>query len=229
MRLALAADLRKIGMGDEYEGQVYGVAMFKVGLTGGIGSGKSRVAEWLDAWGATVIDTDVIAHRLTGPQGAAMPAIVEAFGDWAAQSDGAMDRAKVRAFVFEHPSEKKRLERILHPLISHTALSDAAGARGEYVVYVVPLLTESGAWRERVDRIAVVDCEPETQVERVRQRSGLTDDIIRRIMAAQADRFERLAIADDVIANGKDISVAQLEERVQQCHRQWRAGRSCVT
>ena len=200
--------------------------MFKVGLTGGIGSGKSRVADWLQAWGAHVIDTDVIAHQLTGVDGVAMPAIKAALGDWAALPSGALDRAKVRDHVFQNPESKRQLERILHPLINQTAQAQASAVSGAYVVYVVPLLTESGRWRDKVDRIAVVDCEPETQIARVRERSGLTDETIRRIMATQADRHARLAIADDVIPNGSAVTVDQLEQSVRQFHQQWLAGRS---
>ncbi|ARP83763.1 dephospho-CoA kinase [Bordetella genomosp. 8] len=193
----------------------------KIGLTGGIGSGKSRVADLLASWGATVIDTDEISRSLTAAGGAAMAEIVRAFGSEAAAADGAMDRAWMRARVFEDPRARARLEAILHPLISRTALDAGARATGCYVVYVVPLLVESGRWAERVDRVCVVDCDPETQIQRVRSRSGLTADTIERIMAAQAARETRLAAAHDVILNDGATSADTLCARTKALHDRW--------
>ncbi|MYZ44289.1 dephospho-CoA kinase [Schauerella aestuarii] len=195
--------------------------MFKIGLTGGIGSGKSSVARWLAEWGAAVIDTDDVAHSLTAPGGAAIDGIRAHFGAQAIAADGAMDRAWMRERVFAAPEVRRELEAILHPLIGRETEAQATAATGLYLVYVVPLLVESGRWRNRVDRICVVDCDPPTQVARVVLRSGLTEDTIRRIMAAQASRDDRLAAADDVIDNGGDVTTAQLKTRVQALHDRW--------
>ncbi|VFR41833.1 Dephospho-CoA kinase [plant metagenome] len=193
-----------------------------IGLTGGIGSGKTRVADLLAQWGASVIDTDLIAHALTGPGGEAMPALRDAFGPDIVAADGAMDRAAMRERVFADPGARQRLEAVLHPLIGARAAAEGAQAQGDYVVYVVPLLVESGRWRERVARICVVDCEPETQVARVRTRSRLTIDTIRRIMAAQATREARLAAADDVIVNVAATTPQELASRTLELHECWR-------
>jgi dephospho-CoA kinase len=194
---------------------------YRIGLTGGIGSGKSRVADLLGQWGASVVDTDEISRGLTAPGGAAMPAIVAAFGARAMQEDGAMDRAWMRERAFADADARARLEAILHPLILQQASAQGAAAQGCYVVYVVPLLVESGRWSARVDRVCVVDCDPDTQVARVRSRSGLTPDIIRRIMAAQATRATRLAAAHDVILNDGATTPEMLEARTRALHEQW--------
>src|SRR5690606_2139687 len=196
--------------------------MYKIGLTGGIGSGKTRVADMLAEWGAAVVDTDAIAHALTAPGGAALPAIREAFGDAAIGADGALDRAWMRDLVFREPDARARLEAIMHPLIGADTRRAAAVATGAYLVFVVPLLVESGRWRDRVDRICVGDCDPATQVARVQSRSGLTEPAIRRIMAAQAARATRLAAADDVIVNDGATTVEQLRARAKALHDQWR-------
>jgi len=195
--------------------------MYKIGLTGGIGSGKSRVADLLGEWGAALIDTDAIAHALTAPGGEAMPAIVQAFGTAAATGEGALNRAWMRDLVFREPQARARLEAILHPLIGVHTERAAAQATGAYLVYVVPLLVESGRWRDRVDRICVVDCDPETQIARVQARSGLTSEAIQRIMAAQAARNTRLAAADDVIVNDGQTTVDQLHARAKALHERW--------
>lgn len=195
--------------------------LLKIGLTGGIGSGKSRVADLLASWGATVIDTDEISRSLTAEGGAAMPEIVRAFGPPAAGPDGAMDRDWMRAKVFAEPQARASLEAILHPLISRAALDAGASATGCYVVFVVPLLIESGRWADRVDRVCVVDCDPETQIRRVQSRSGLTADTIQRIMAAQAARETRLAAAHDVILNDGATSADTLCARTRALHDRW--------
>jgi dephospho-CoA kinase len=178
---------------------------FVVGLTGGIGSGKSAVAELFALHGAEVVDTDLIAHELTGAHGAAMPAIQAAFGNGVLRPDGGLDRAVMRRQVFSDPSAKSRLEAILHPMIRQESAARCAAARSApYVVLVVPLLLESGAYRGRVDRILVVDCAESVQIERVKARSGLSADDVRLIMDNQAARTERLAAADDVIDNSSD-------------------------
>ncbi len=176
-----------------------------IGLTGGIGSGKSTVADLLVAHGATLVDTDRIAHSLTEPGGDAVPAIREAFGAGVIAPDGRMDRAAMRALAFSDPALRRRLEAILHPMIRDRTQSeiDAAMRKGApYVVVAVPLLVESGHWRGRYDRVLVVDCPPEVQLERVMKRSGLTREQVQAILAAQADRTRRLAAADDVVDNG---------------------------
>lgn len=195
--------------------------MYKIGLTGGIGSGKSRVADLLASWGATVIDTDAIAHELTGPTGAAMPVIEETFGPSVIAPDGSLDRAAMRQRAFNDPEVRRRLEGILHPMIGDVTKSRAEAASGCYLVFVVPLLIESGRWRDQVDRICVVDTDPATQVARVQARSGLTVEAIERIMAVQASRQERLAQADDVICNDGKTTLAELEQRALQLHQQW--------
>jgi dephospho-CoA kinase len=193
----------------------------KVGLTGGIGSGKSRVAALLESWGATVIDTDEVSRGLTAPGGAAMTKIVAAFGPRAARPDGGMDRDWIREQAFADSAVRARLESILHPLIFRETLAAGLEATGCYVVFVVPLLVESGRWKDRVDRVCVVDCDPATQVRRVQRRSGLTIETIERIMAAQAERGTRLAAADDIILNDGDTSADTLHARTKALHDQW--------
>ncbi len=189
---------------------------FVVGLTGGIGSGKSAVGRLFEQQGIAVIDTDAIAHQLTTPGGAAMPAIRAAFGDAVATTDGALDRAAMRAIVFADPPARKRLEGILHPLIREESERRLAGADSPYAILMVPLLVESGSYRERVDRVAVVDCDVETQIARVMQRNGLARAEVERILAAQATRAQRLEAADDVIDN--DGSLADLEPQIERLH-----------
>ena len=190
---------------------------FVVGLTGGIGSGKSAVENRFAALGAGVVDTDRIAHQLTAPGGRALPALREAFGEDALGADGAMDRAAMRARVFVDPAARLRLEAILHPLIrAESEAQVAALAAAPYVVLVVPLLVESGAYRGRCQRICVVDCPESLQVERVSRRSGLPPEEVRAIMATQASREERLAAADDVIDNSGDL--ADMHRQVDALH-----------
>ncbi|ATE58568.1 dephospho-CoA kinase [Thauera sinica] len=175
---------------------------FVVGLTGGIGSGKSAAADRFAALGAAVVDTDAIAHALTAPDGQAIPHIRDAFGDDAIAADGSLDRAAMRALAFAEPQARKRLEAILHPMIREESERRCEAAAGTYVILAVPLLVESGSYRERCDRICVVDCPEALQIVRVKARSGLDDAQIRAIMAAQASREERRAAADDVVDNG---------------------------
>lgn len=191
---------------------------FVVGLTGGIGSGKSAAAEEFARLGATIVDTDVIARELTAAGGAALPHIQRQFGNAFITARGGMDRDAMRSRVFSDPAAKQALERLLHPMIRAEADRRIAAAPGPYVVYVVPLLIESGASRERVQRILVVDAPEALQVERVRARSGLSDKEIRSIIAQQAARPARLAAADDVIENAGTLDalrkqVAALDAR----------------
>jgi dephospho-CoA kinase len=186
---------------------------FAVGLTGGIGCGKSTVADLFAARGASVIDTDQIAHSLTAPGGAAMPALIAEFGADYATPDGAMDRAKMRALVFADPGARARLEAILHPKIREATAAASLLATGPYVMFVVPLLIESGTWRDRVARVLAIDCPEEVQVARVMTRNGLPEAQVRAIMAAQVTRAQRQAAADDLILNddGLDALLPQVE------------------
>jgi len=174
---------------------------FVVGLTGGIGSGKSAAADEFARRGATVVDTDAIARELTEPGGAALPHIKSLFGDAFVGAGGAMDRDAMRSRVFSDPVAKQALEGLLHPMIRAEAERRTAAAEGSYVVQVVPLLVESGDYRKRVARVLVVDCPEEVQLNRVVARSGLSEREVRAIMAHQVSRAVRLAAADDVIDN----------------------------
>ena len=173
-----------------------------VGLTGGIGSGKTAAADEFGRLGAAVVDTDAIAHELTEKGGAALPAIEKLFGSRFLDPAGGMDRKKMRDHVFANPGAKRALEGLLHPMIREESARRIAAASAPYVVHVVPLLIESPDYRRRVDRVLVVDAPEDTQVERVRTRSGLSEDEVRAIMRTQVSRAERLAAADDVIDNG---------------------------
>lgn len=190
-----------------------------VGLTGGIGSGKSAIAERFAARGIAVVDTDAIAHELTGPAGAAMPALASAFGTEVVRPDGGLNRPAVRQLVFADPAARTRLEGILHPLIRQESAAHCQAAASPYVILAVPLLVESGTYRERCDRVLVVDCEETVQIARVMARSGLPEAEVRAIMAAQASRAERLAVADDVIHN--DNGMDALESQVAELHKRY--------
>jgi dephospho-CoA kinase len=192
------------------------IPRFDIGLTGGIGCGKTTVADLFAARGASVIDTDRIAHSLTAPHGAAMPALVEEFGPAFATPDGALDRAKMRALVFADPGARARLEGILHPRIREATAAAALLATGPYVIFVVPLLIESGTWRERVARILAIDCPEEVQVARVMARNALPEAQVRAIMAAQVTRAQRQAAADDIILN--DDGLQALLPQVERLH-----------
>jgi dephospho-CoA kinase len=189
---------------------------FSVGLTGGIGCGKTTVADMFGALGASLVDTDAIAHALTAPQGAAMPAVLAEFGDDFATPDGALDRAKMRELVFTDPAARERLEAILHPRIREATAAAAAIASGPYVIFVVPLLIESGSWAGRVTRVLAIDCSEATQVARVMARNHLSEAQVRAIMAAQVTRAQRLAAADDVILN--DDGIDALRPQVERLH-----------
>jgi dephospho-CoA kinase len=194
---------------------------YVVGLTGGIGSGKSAAADEFARLGAAVVDTDVIAHRLTGPGGAALPAIQRLFGEGFVLPSGAMDRKRMRERVFADAAARKSLESVLHPMIREESERQIAAAAGTYVVHVVPLLVESGDFRRRVDRVLVVDCPEATQIARVRARSGLSGDEALAIVQSQASRAERLAAADDVIDNGGTLE--DLRRQVAALHAKYAA------
>jgi dephospho-CoA kinase len=189
---------------------------FVVGLTGGIGSGKSAAAEEFARLGAAVIDTDAIAHELTRAAGAAIPAVRRILGDEFIDAAGAMDRGKVRALVFSDVAAKARLEGVLHPMIRAESERRIAAASAPYLVHVVPLLVESPDYRKRVQRVLVVDCPPQAQKERVRRRSALASDEIERIIGSQISREARLAAADDVIDNSGSIDA--LHKQVRALH-----------
>ncbi|QOT76011.1 dephospho-CoA kinase [Cupriavidus basilensis] len=198
--------------------------MLQIGLTGGIGSGKTRVADLFAARGAALIDTDLLAHEITAPGGLAIPALLEAFGPACLRADGAMDRNAMRELVFSDPAAKARLEGITHPLIRQLTEARAAAIRASglhpYLIYVVPLLVESGSWRARVDRVLVVDCSEATQVARVMARNGFSQGQVEAIMARQARRSERLAAADDVVDNeGPPDALAAQVDRLDQLYR----------
>ncbi|HEY8024718.1 MAG TPA: dephospho-CoA kinase [Burkholderiaceae bacterium] len=189
---------------------------FTVGLTGGIGSGKSTVTDLFAAQGVTIIDTDQIAHAITAPNGLAMPAIAAQFGSEFVTQSGAMDRDKMRQLVFSDPAMRVRLEAILHPLIRQETEAAADLATGPYTIFAVPLLVESGSWRQRVARVLVVDCAESTQVARVVARNNMSEAQVRAIMATQAPRAARLAAADDVMQNEGDLPA--LEAQVELLH-----------
>ena len=190
-----------------------------VGLTGGIGSGKSAAAECFAQLGARVIDTDAIAHQLTGPGGAAIAAIRAAFGDAVITAEGALDRAAMRARVFAKSDQRARLEAILHPMIRERALQSLGGTTEPYAILMVPLLVETGAYRNHIDRVVVVDCAEAQQIERASARSGLDQAAVRAIMNAQVSRQKRRAAADDVIDNSGDL--AHLHQSVAALHQKY--------
>ena len=190
----------------------------RIGLTGGIGSGKTTVAHMLQARGAAVIDADAIARSVTAPQGAAVPAIARSLGAEFITPEGALDRERMRAHVFQHPEAKRLLEAIIHPLVAQATQHQAQEAMAQghrTLVFDVPLLIESGMrWRSQVDRVLVVDCRVETQIHRVMARNGWDREAVQRVIAAQASRAEKLAAADWVIHN-EGLSIDALQECVQ--------------
>lgn len=192
----------------------------RVGLTGGIGSGKSTVAGFLREAGAAIVDTDAISRALTLPGGAAMPAIAQQFGAEFVTADGALDRDRMRALAFSDAAAKRRLEAILHPLITAEALAQAESARAPLVVFDVPLLVESGRWRPRVARVLVVDCTVDTQRARVLQRPGWTHERVEGALAAQTTREARRAAADAVILND-GLPLAALRSEVVSLAARW--------
>ena len=196
----------------------------RIGLTGGIGSGKSTVSAMLAKLGAVVIDADAISRQLTAPGGAALTAIAQTFGPHLIGPDGAMDRAAMRTLVFAQPDARKQLEAIIHPLVTHAIrqqaqAATAAGAR--VVVLDIPLLVEGGArWLQEVDQVLVVDCNPETQIQRVMQRSGLQREEVERIIAQQASREQRAKVANITILN-EGLEMSALQATVEKVARQF--------
>jgi dephospho-CoA kinase len=194
----------------------------RIGLTGGIGSGKSTVASMLVACGACLVDTDAIAHALTAPGGSALDALVREFGAQIIAADGSMDRARMRTIAFADDSARRRLEAILHPMIGDEASRQAAQAGPSPVVFDVPLLSATSPWRQRVDRLLVIDCRESTQVRRVVERSGWTEEQVLRVIAQQVPRTARRAIADAVIFND-GLPMQQLQSEVQALWQRWSA------
>ena len=189
-------------------------ASLRIGLTGGIGSGKSTVAARLATLGAAIVDTDAISRSLTRSGGAAIPEIAMQFGTEFVDASGALDRARMRERAFADPDARRRLEGILHPLIREETARQAAAAGERVVVFDVPLLVESGRWREQVDRVLVVDCAESTQIERVVSRSNWSREAVQAVIAQQASRAARRASADAVICND-GLSLEELHAEVQ--------------
>lgn len=190
--------------------------MLRLGLTGGIGSGKSTVASLLATHGARIIDTDALSRATTAAGGTAMPQIATVFGPDFVQPDGALDRSRMRALAFAEPDARRRLEAIVHPLVrqaTDAAARDALESGVRVAVFDVPLLVESGQWAARLDRILVVDCSIPTQIARTTARSGLDEATVRRIVAAQASREARRAAADTVLFN-EGLGLADLAREV---------------
>lgn len=194
-----------------------------IGLTGGIGSGKSTAAAILAGMGADVVDADEISRQLTAPGGAALPALREAFGGQLVPHDGALDRPAMRALAFSDPAARARLEAILHPLIRDETRRRLAAATGAYALLVVPLLFESGSWAGRVERVVVVDLDEALQVRRTVGRSRLAESEVRAIMATQWPRWRRLQAADEVLWNGGGPE--ELRSQCERLHARLAAGR----
>lgn len=192
--------------------------VIRLGLTGGIGSGKTTVAQMLGRLGASVIDADAISRQTTSAGGSAIETIEETFGAEFITREGALDRDRMRDRIFSEPASRRQLERIVHPLVAleirqQAALAAKTGSR--CTVYDIPLLVESGYWRAQLDRVLVVDCRADTQIERVMQRSGLARTAVENILANQVSRAERLHAADAVVCND-DLPMDELEEQVRQ-------------
>jgi dephospho-CoA kinase len=201
-----------------------GDAPLRIGLTGGIGSGKSTVAAMLVRLGAVLIDTDTIARELTAPGGAALPALQREFGDAILAADGSLDRAAMRARVFTDPALRQRLEAVLHPMIGDVVQQQAGAAANAVLVFDVPLLAESNHWRARVDRVLVIDCGVPKQIERVAARPGWTHDGAAAVVASQASRESRRAIADALIFND-GIGLAELQAHTAALWHLWNNSR----
>ncbi len=190
--------------------------MLRIGLTGGIASGKSTVADLFAELGVAIVDTDVIAREIVAPGQPALDEIQDVFGKAVIAEDGSLDRRELRKIVFADESQRARLESILHPRIRDAAFEQAEQASGPYVVIVVPLMFES-PMRHAMDRILVVDCDQETQLRRLRERDNESEEQARRIIAAQSSRKDRLSIADDIISNDGDLD--SIRDAVSAMHR----------
>lgn len=196
----------------------------RLGLTGGIGSGKSTVALLLARLGATVIDADAISRSVTAPHGAAITPLSEAFGASMLTAEGALDREKMRQLVYADPNARIRLEHIVHPLVGQEIARQTQQAQdtgAACIVFDIPLLVESKHWRKALHRILVVDCSPDTQIERVIRRNGLDRAAVQKIMGAQAERMERLKAADLVVSN-EGLTIDNLAQQVHEIGTQFR-------
>ncbi len=195
--------------------------MLRIGLTGGIASGKSTVSRLFAALGVPIIDSDEIAREVVAPGTAGLAAIVARFGAGVLQADGSLDRRRLREIVFADPAARRDLEAITHPAIREAMDRRSADAGGDYQILAIPLLVEGGRARGRVDRVLVVDCDEDLQVRRVMARDGSTEAQARAVLAAQASRAQRRAAADDLILNDGDL--AALRDQVETLHTQYRA------
>jgi len=190
----------------------------RIGLTGGIGSGKSTVARTLVACGAALVDADAISRAVTAAGGAAIPEIAAQFGSHLIAADGAMDRERMRQVAFDDPTARRRLESIVHPLVGLETLQQyeqAVVAGSRCVIFDIPLLVESGRWRQQLDQVLVVDCSEASQIDRVMARNGWPRDVIEKILAGQASRGQRLSAADICLYND-GVSLEALEAQVRQ-------------
>jgi dephospho-CoA kinase len=192
---------------------------FRVGLTGGIGSGKSTVAALFEELGATIIDTDVISRQLTQPGGAAIPHLQAEFGTAYIDATGALNRDKMRHMVFGDPASKQRLEQILHPLILEQVHALADSSNTPYTLIVIPLLFETGEYKNWLHRTVTVDCSEEIQLERTLKRNGLSEQTVHAIMAQQLSRSQRLQLADDCIKN--QGSLTELRQQIGQLNQRY--------
>jgi dephospho-CoA kinase len=199
-----------------------GPRALRIGLTGGIGSGKSTAAAAFVARGATLIDADAISRSLTQPAGAAIAPLRDAFGDAVIDAQGALDRAAMRERAFADPAMRSRLEAILHPLIARQAEQEAARAASTPIVFDIPLLSRASVWRVQVHRILVIDCSARTQIERVLRRPGWTLETAERVVAAQSPRAERRALADALIHNDAGFTLEQLDSAIGDLLRLWK-------
>jgi len=194
--------------------------VYRVALTGGIACGKSTVANLFAALGASIVDTDLLAREVVAPGSALLPQIAAHFGSELLQSDGSLDRARLRERVFANPAERQWLEQLTHPAIRALTDQRCASATGRYVIVAIPLLVETHGGG-RFDRVLVVDCDPAMQLARLQARDGASREQASRMLAAQVTREQRLAVADDVIRNDGDI--AALRDQVEKLHRKYSA------
>jgi len=191
---------------------------FRVGLTGGIACGKSTVANLFAALGITIVDTDLLAREVVAPGSALLPQITAHFGAGVLQTDGSLDRGRLRELVFANPAERQWLERLTHPAIRELTDARCEQATGKYVIVAIPLLVETGG-ADRFDRVLVVDCAPEIQLARLQARDGSKRAQAAKLLAAQVTREQRLAVADDVITNDGDLFA--LREQVEKLHQKY--------
>lgn len=191
----------------------------RIGLTGGIGSGKSTFGALLQKRGAALVDSDQIARQVTGPGGAAIAAIAQRFGPEFVDDTGALDRGRMRELAYSAPDARTALEAIVHPLVSLHSSQQAQAAEDagtRVIVFDVPLLVESGRWVQRLDKVIVIDCPPAVQIQRVMSRSGLNQSTVEAILAAQSPRNIRRASADIVVHNGDNCTLADLQKMAEQ-------------